>query len=413
MKYRQFDEEILSLNEQGLSYEQIKERFDLPNDSIYQICKRLGIDTSRKIIATEQDIINKYKELKDINEVADFFGYKGLTRVRKALIRTGLIEEHAFKHRLERITHLREQGKTYQEIADELGMTRDAVEGFCHREGLRYSEKERKKRQHEIGIERASQLEKFQYQSYSIEKWSEKVSNKYGDVFELVAVGEPNIRGDRTITVECRNCGMIKDVSSISFRGKLGNRGYCENCRAGFEWSAQTLEKRKQREVEKQIKRQSDKISSEKKRVGKKLKTKQVGLRFCKDCNLAIIPNNRTYCDDCIAKHQQESRKKQNQEKEIRRREREQNCKHDAGITVQKVYEINKGICYLCGRVCDWNDYKIINGTFVVGGSYPTREHVVALVNGGTHTWDNIKLACHSCNSKKGRKYLTKDISLI
>jgi 5-methylcytosine-specific restriction endonuclease McrA len=30
-----------------------------------------------------------------------------------------------------------------------------------------------------------------------------------------------------------------------------------------------------------------------------------------------------------------------------------------------------------------------------------TLDHVIALANNGTHTWDNVQLLCSDCNSKK------------
>ncbi|MFV5908625.1 HNH endonuclease [Staphylococcus arlettae] len=32
---------------------------------------------------------------------------------------------------------------------------------------------------------------------------------------------------------------------------------------------------------------------------------------------------------------------------------------------------------------------------------YPTIEHVLAIKNGGTHSWDNVKVACRDCNIRK------------
>jgi transcriptional regulator with XRE-family HTH domain len=70
-------------------------------------------------------------------------------------------------------------------------------------------------------------------------------------------------------------------------------------------------------------------------------------------------------------------------------------------MPLREVYERDSGRCYICGRKTDWSDYHFVNGQKVVGKRYPTREHVIALHNGGTHTWDNMRLACHECNSRK------------
>lgn len=70
-------------------------------------------------------------------------------------------------------------------------------------------------------------------------------------------------------------------------------------------------------------------------------------------------------------------------------------------ITLREVWERDHGRCYLCGRKTDWSDYRTVNGWRVTGPRYPSRDHVIALSNGGTHTRDNIRLACFECNTNK------------
>lgn len=73
-------------------------------------------------------------------------------------------------------------------------------------------------------------------------------------------------------------------------------------------------------------------------------------------------------------------------------------------ITLREVWERDGGRCYLCGAQTDWNDYHFLNGWRVTGPRYPSRDHVIAIHNGGTHTWDNVRLACFECNAKKSDK---------
>ena len=73
-------------------------------------------------------------------------------------------------------------------------------------------------------------------------------------------------------------------------------------------------------------------------------------------------------------------------------------------ITLREIYDRDRGRCYICGERTDWNDYRIVNGFKVVGPRYPSRDHVIALHNGGTHTRGNIRLACWGCNTLKSDK---------
>lgn len=54
----------------------------------------------------------------------------------------------------------------------------------------------------------------------------------------------------------------------------------------------------------------------------------------------------------------------------------------------------DKGICYLCNKPVDTNDYHITDSNaFVVGKNYPTIDHVLPISKGGKHSWDNVTLS--------------------
>lgn len=69
----------------------------------------------------------------------------------------------------------------------------------------------------------------------------------------------------------------------------------------------------------------------------------------------------------------------------------------DKDITLKKVFMRDNGICQICGKPCDWDDHSWGN----IGPLYPTRDHIIALANGGEHSWNNIQLAHAMCNSVK------------
>jgi 5-methylcytosine-specific restriction endonuclease McrA len=69
------------------------------------------------------------------------------------------------------------------------------------------------------------------------------------------------------------------------------------------------------------------------------------------------------------------------------------------------------GVCQICGDRCDYECVSA-NGKGV-GHLYPTIDHINPLKNGGSHTWDNVQLAHHFCNSKKREHELTEDFKQV
>lgn len=99
-----------------------------------------------------------------------------------------------------------------------------------------------------------------------------------------------------------------------------------------------------------------------------------------------------SYCKPCaMARQTQHNRAKPEVSRAAtrRRRARKKQC-GDVSLTIaqwQFVLAKQKGRCYYCGRK-----------------RRLTQDHILALMNGGTHTMDNVIAACHSCNSRKGTR---------
>lgn len=136
--------------------------------------------------------------------------------------------------------------------------------------------------------------------------------------------------------------------------------------------------------------------------VSLRKKVKRIAItefRICKECGSVF------YCDDrsnkffCSARCQKVHLHKYY---DPVRRARKNTALIDADITLDQVARLDNDICYLCGEKVNWNDYKIINGKKCACGQYPSIDHVVALRNGGAHSWDNVRLAHISCNASKG-----------
>lgn len=73
---------------------------------------------------------------------------------------------------------------------------------------------------------------------------------------------------------------------------------------------------------------------------------------------------------------------------------------YDEGVTLKKVRAKYHDICQICGLMVD--DTAIVNGH--IKRLYPTIDHIIPLSKGGTHTWENVRLAHMSCNAGKRDK---------
>ena len=233
----------------------------------------------------------------------------------------------------------------------------------------------------------------------ALANWDKRVKDKFGETFELVSIGEPGSKGERHITVRCSKCGTEKTVSSVSFRGRFGSQGHCVVCSI-----KETKVKNNNEQKAKKLKKE---LVAEKKRNKTLIQKKQIVFGFCK-CGQLLSPGKRV-CENCKAKpvYNHDAWRVQ----DVKRRARFRKVKHDSDISLSKLFERDQGICYICGRECNWNDSRWEKGIFKVGKTYPTIEHLIPISKGGDDTWENIKLACLSCNSKKGAKQLV-DIPL-
>jgi 5-methylcytosine-specific restriction endonuclease McrA len=125
------------------------------------------------------------------------------------------------------------------------------------------------------------------------------------------------------------------------------------------------------------------------------------GSRF--DVNYRL--GNKTCSKRCSLENERIVRKKnganRRHDKRISRDKRIDN------ITLKKLYRRDEGKCYLCGGVCNWNDWRVSdNGNKYPGDTYPTIEHVVPISKGGFDSWDNVRLACWKCNLEKSDSIL-------
>lgn len=123
---------------------------------------------------------------------------------------------------------------------------------------------------------------------------------------------------------------------------------------------------------------------------------------ICPECGARFrSPNpSQLYCCDGCGKRARWKRREKSlgsHGSHVKRAKR-YGVEYDRSITLNKLIRRDGMTCYICGKTCTKDDRRW--GTF--GPEYPTIDHVIPLCKGGTHTWDNVRIACGECNEAKG-----------
>lgn len=219
--------------------------------------------------------------------------------------------------------------------------------------------------------------------------------------------------------------GHIEDVINAKYAkyeyvgGYKGIDGFiylmCKDCGHTFKYTAQITRPSRNRVIEckrcnvtrretKRLEEQRAKaILREQKRKRKEslrlqqLREKQV-VKKCYECNKEFTTtSDAKYCSTKCMKRANDYRKS------LRKRKRAMtNGDVDWSISLAKLIKKETNVCHICGEKCDSNDYIINeNGAFIAGNRHPSIDHVMPIAKGGTHTWDNVRLAHRQCNSIK------------
>ena len=260
--------------------------------------------------------------------------------------------EYTPTEKARQIAELIGQGMTYREIERITGSDQHNVRKICLRMGIAYTDE----------AKRAEQLERVK------------------STVQLLGF---NYVG-----------GYTNNLSRITLRCKEGHTFERLWTSVNIDRSTMCPECRRLEAERKATKRAAEAEANRLK--SKTLKGKQRTFTVCPVCGAMVLSGK--YCSE------QCRNRAENKGKDIRRRHKLARAERDPGITVEALYRRDHGICYLCGKPCDFDDYRKDGETFVVGDTYPSIDHVHPLSKGGSHTWDNVKLAHHRCNTLKSDK---------
>lgn len=186
---------------------------------------------------------------------------------------------------------------------------------------------------------------------------------------------------------------------------------YCDDCGQPFKWSAERLRRTNAikcdncqqiisnvKEKEHKICIQENKIIRHEEIIKKRMMSKH---RYCKQCGKEFYSDKQhySYCSEKCRN------KLANTQRSIKRRIKIKSVLVDNDISVDKLIKRDGSKCWICGAKVNVNDYEVReNGCVVAGPTYPSVDHVVALSNGGLHSWNNVRLAHRECNTKKSNK---------
>lgn len=187
---------------------------------------------------------------------------------------------------------------------------------------------------------------------------------------------------------KCLKCGDVKKVSAQVVRSGHQIIG-CAAC-AEIERLSKEQAQHEVRAAREQARHEARKIKAEDKQRERVYKLTHM---VCNECgNIFTAKKLRdAYCStECRNKHN-------NRYHEIKRRHRiRENGKIEYSISLTRLAKRDNHICYLCGCKVDMNADKNAD-------AYGSIDHVIPVSKGGTHTWNNVRLAHRGCNTKKGR----------
>ena len=272
------------------------------------------------------------------------------------------------------IIELRKQELSHREIADVVGCSLQTVSGVLRSAGIygpskngikasiESANKQDYKKLHDLHV---SPIEKV---IATVDRWS-------NGTYEYVS---GYTRCDCKVIVRCKGCGTTIERSFTSIRCKKSDP--CPVC----EENKRAKEKEERQRAKEEARQQ---------------KALEAAQRFAERLHPCCVCGNPTtnkkYCSKPC------SNKAANHRHELLRRAKIANVLVDSDIEIHELFKRDKGVCHICGGLCNWNDKETKGNAIICGESYPSVDHVIPLAKGGLHSWDNVRLAHRRCNYLK------------
>lgn len=184
------------------------------------------------------------------------------------------------------------------------------------------------------------------------------------------------------VLVECNKCGYRFNIMVDRLMRK-NIKVQCEECNKKEKERNKMLKQQRKLIIDLKQQRENNR-KKEINRINRHLNKRVVYIKQCNICKEEYYTKypHQLYCNECAMSKKAYDKSHSNK-------------------PLKKIYERDKGICYICGKKCDYEDYTYRGNTFIAGNYYPSIDHVIPLIKGGTDTYDNLKLAHRICNSIK------------
>lgn len=279
--------------------------------------------------------------------------------------------KHLTPEQIEKMRAYKAEGHTQAEVGRLFGVSEETARKYCK------------------GISPMDKACQFQKRT---EEEVEAIVKKYNPNWKYES---GYTSGDCMITVQCTICKSVFKRSMNTIRhGHTERCLYCE--RLQREKVREQVEERKRIRHEQAIANRPVLIAKARAKQREATKQRQEARRH--DCPICGESTTRPkYCSNkcnSIA-----NTRKYNSVHEARRRTKLKAVVVDRGITLKKLYDRDGGRCWICGLMCDYTDKTYTDKTMIAGNMYPSIDHVVALKYGGTHSWENVRLAHRICNT--------------
>ena len=303
----------------------------------------------------------------------------------------------------QKIVELRREGHSMRTIADELQTTFSIVSSVCRKNGLggKRATKQVKRICKECGsVFYCDQERAFkQYCSKACQVVNSR-KRQGTDALKVTQESEAHAAeqvakhegweyvdgyngSDGWVNIRHLECGAVIRKSMVAVRH--GCNLSCPECaRQKKEEREQALAEERETKSKERHEKELLKFSGETR-----------AFKVCIICGQLFVGGRKCCSPECSRKH---ANRLASQKKDKRIRPEK---KVVSNIDLHQLFVRDKGICQICGGMCDWNDIEDFGTYKVVGGKYPSRDHIVPIAKGGEHSWENIQLAHFSCNSRK------------